>query len=148
MKRRQLLQGGCGGLLLGLTGCLGDPPDDTEPDVQSASEIPDWADAVEFGDVDVEVYVEGRRYVFTPGSDEPITVSAGDAIGFAFSSIDDGYNAGHGIAIDAYGVDLRTVVNGVEWTEFTADTAGEFEMYCNVYCSEHHHEMVGTLIVE
>ena len=148
MKRRKLLQDGCVGLLLGLTGCLGDGADDMDPEAPLDSELPDWASEVQFGDVDEEVYVEGRRYVFTPGSNEPITVSAGETIGFAFSSIDDGYNAGHGIGIDAYGVDLRTVVNGVEWTEFTAETAGEFEMYCNVYCSEHHHEMVGTFIVE
>ena len=148
MDRRTFLQYGSAGLIVGLAGCLVDVLDDDEPDKPSDADIPGWAAEVDFGDVDQEVYVEGRRYEFTPGTDEPVVVSAGDTIGFAYSSRDDGYHAGHGVGITELGIDLQTTVNGVEWTTFTPEQTGEFDMICTVPCSDNHYEMVGTLLVE
>lgn len=127
-----------------LSGCLGRPGPLTETPTPTST----WEDDVEFGEeVDEAVFVEASSYEFTPGSDDPIEVSHGATVGIAMLSTDNGYHAGHGLAIDHYQVNLSALVDQVDTVVFDADTAGEFHVWCSVPCSDGHHGMTGTFIV-
>lgn len=100
------------------------------------------------GDADRVIEVLGKRYEFTPGTDEPIIAERGEDLYLSFRSLDDGYHDGHGLAIDWYGIDLKAQEGKEDSTVFTADTAGEFEVRCSMYCGEGHPTMTGTFVVE
>lgn len=130
-----------------IAGCQESPEKQSTPMPETSEEDEGWEADVVFEDVDREVYVEGKRYEFTPGSEEPIRVEAGETVGLAFTSVDNGYEGGHGLAIPEYDIDLRAQIRGVDSTTFVAETVGEFELFCSVYCSEGHHGMTGTIEV-
>ncbi|WP_331235034.1 cupredoxin domain-containing protein [Natronorarus salvus] len=131
------------------TGCIqGDDEPEEEDDESEVSED-SWHSRVDFeGDVDQEIYVEARSYEFSPGSDEPVTVSLDDQVGLAMTSLDDGYHMGHGFGIETYGVEVEATRGAVDSTVFLADEPGEFEIRCTVPCSDGHTGMTGTFLVE
>lgn len=162
MNRRSVIGSIVAGAVVFSAGCLsrndadnGDGSNDTDGGGDSdgsngqADPDEDWRDDVSFeGAVDREVYVGGRRYDFTPGSEDPIRVEEGETVGIGFTSLDHGYHAGHGIEIPAFGVSLSATVGSVDSGTFSADETGEFEAYCNVPCSDGHSRMTGTVVVE
>jgi nitrous-oxide reductase len=54
----------------------------------------------------------------------------------------------HGFYLPALGLSLTEIKAGdVKRVTFTAETAGEFPFYCSMWCSDHHMQMRGTLVV-
>ena len=54
----------------------------------------------------------------------------------------------HGFAIPALGIDAGEIKAGhVAELEFTPETAGTYDFYCTVWCSEFHLQMRGVLEV-
>jgi cytochrome c oxidase subunit 2 len=110
------------------------------------------------GEVDREVTVEMESFKLIPGSthkgEDPLVVQQGDTIRLRATATDNGLGSGHGLAIDAFGVNLVPVrTEQSQTTTFTADEAGEYEMYCSIQCSQPgagsgHESMTGTLVVE
>lgn len=143
MQRRALIHG-VGVAVVGLSaGCLGEGEESSEPvSTDSETGMPQGVDA------DRLIEVSGRRYEFSPESEEPIVAELDEEVHLIFRSLDDGYHGGHGFAIDAYGIDLRAEEGEETATTFVADQPGEFEVRCSVYCGEGHPSMTGTFIVE
>jgi len=55
----------------------------------------------------------------------------------------------HGFYLPALGITVNTIPSGSSaeiWVQ--ADTVGVFPFYCSVWCSDHHMQMRGTVIVE
>lgn len=55
----------------------------------------------------------------------------------------------HGFYLPALGLTVSAIPSGSSaevWID--ADTAGSFPFYCSIWCSDHHMQMRGTLIVE
>lgn len=88
-----------------------------------------------------EINVVARQFEFEPSE---IRVEKGDRIRMTLTSED----VTHGFNLPQFGVS-KTIKPGEETTvEFVADTQGEFNFRCNVYCGAGHSEMDGVLIVE
>lgn len=127
---------------LSLGGCLGEG--EREPEREPV--VDHWSDRVTWDEaVDTEAYVEAFRYAFDPTS---VRVTLGDRVGLAMTSTDNGYHAGHGIGIDEFDVRIEAREEDVDQTIFTADQPGNFEMWCTVWCSDGHHGMRGSFVVE
>ena len=134
----------------------------TEPTTEAATteaattEPEDSSDSS--AEVDREVTVEMESFKLIPGSthkgEDPLVVQQGQTIRLRATATDNGLGSGHGLAIDAFGVNLAPVTKDQEQTAtFTAEEAGEYEMYCSVQCSQPgagsgHEGMTGTLVVE
>ncbi len=88
-----------------------------------------------------EITVTATDFAFSPAE---ITVKKGESIKLTLVNAD----GRHGIAIPAFGVNLRPAPGGSESTVFTADRTGSFPFFCNVFCGGGHGEMRGTLTVE
>lgn len=101
-----------------------------------ATEEPTETPSVQLKEFDVEA----KQFVFNPGT---ITVEKGDLVRLHITS--DGVN--HGIAIPDFGVSQQLPAGERITVEFTADKAGEFTFFCNVFCGSGHKSMTGTLIV-
>jgi len=82
-----------------------------------------------------EFKIDAYKFYFSP---DVIAVKQGDKVKITVNNAD----VPHGIKIPDLGL------SGNETIEFTADKAGEFTWYCNVYCGEGHQKMQGRLIVE
>lgn len=55
----------------------------------------------------------------------------------------------HGFALPAFNVGVEEIKAGeTVVVEFTADKKGKFPFMCTMWCSDHHMEMKGELIVE
>jgi len=91
------------------------------------------------GDVK-EFRIVARRFEFTPNT---ITVNKGDKVKLTLYNED----GTHGIAIREFGISLKPGPGQEASAEFTADQAGQFTFFCNVFCGEGHKSMKGTLIV-
>ena len=87
-----------------------------------------------------EIRVIARKFEFSPKS---ITVSKGERVKLVVTSED----VDHGIAIDAYNIDVKLTAKQTKTIEFTADREGRFRFYCSVFCGDGHPEMAGELVV-
>lgn len=87
--------------------------------------------------------VTTSRYRFDPGTDQPINVTLGQTVVLRLRSSD----VTHGFAIDAYGINVEVPPGDVVEVRFTADRAGDFAIYCTVFCGAGHPEHKGTLHV-
>ena len=85
--------------------------------------------------------VTARQFTFEPGT---IRVKKGDTVRLTLINAD----IEHGIAIPAFGVNLKAPVGSQETTEFIADKTGAYDFFCSVFCGSGHREMKGQLIVE
>lgn len=147
MHRRSAIEA-IGGTVIGaIAGCL-ELGADEGTERTSATSREGWKGDVSFSDVDAEVYVEARSFYFSPGTETPVVVTAGETVGLAFTSLDSGYHSGHGLGIEAFGIALQAPLNYVESTTFTPDRVGEFEIRCTVYCGSGHDDMTGRFVVE
>lgn len=88
-----------------------------------------------------EITVTATDFAFTPSE---IRVKKGEKIKLTLTNAD----GGHGIAIPAFGVNLRARPGGSASVVFTADRTGSFPFFCDVFCGEGHGAMRGTLVVE
>lgn len=82
-----------------------------------------------------EFKIDAYKFYYSP---DAIAVKRGDIVRITVNNAD----VIHGIRIPDLGL------SGNETIEFTADKAGDFAWYCNVYCGEGHNKMQGRLIVE
>ncbi|WP_267639932.1 plastocyanin/azurin family copper-binding protein [Haloarchaeobius amylolyticus] len=131
----------------GLAGCLGSDSEGerttAEPTEEPTDTPTDMEPSGDTGAATVEVGPEGE-YVFTPGTAEPLTVSAGTTVTFVWES-------------DTHNIVVTAQPDGADWGghepientgfeyEYTFDVPGTYEYVCEP------HEalgMVGELVVE
>jgi len=87
-----------------------------------------------------EFNVIGEHYAFTPAV---LTVDHGDLVKVNFTAKDIAYS----FAIDAYRISKRAGAGQSVTFQFRADTAGEFQIYCNLTADPKCKDMKGTLKV-
>jgi plastocyanin len=87
-----------------------------------------------------EIRVTARQFEFSP---KMITVSKGERVKLLVTSED----VDHGIAIDAFNIDVKLPAKQTKTIEFTADREGRFRYYCSVFCGDGHPHMAGELVV-
>lgn len=110
MHRRSAIEA-IGGTAIGaIAGCL-ELGTDEGTERTSTTPREGWKGDVSFSDVDAEVYVEARSFYFSPGTETPVVVTAGETVGLAFTSLDSGYHSGHGLGIEAFGIALQAPLN-------------------------------------
>ena len=85
-----------------------------------------------------EIRITARRFEFSP---KMITISKGERVKLLVTSED----VDHGIAIDAFNIDVKLPAKQTKTIEFTADREGRFRFYCSVFCGDGHPR---ALIVE
>lgn len=88
-----------------------------------------------------EITVVAKQFSFDP---DPIVVNKGDKVKLILRSAD----VTHGFAIIEYGINKRFSKEDPAIVEFTADKAGEFKIFCSVFCGSGHSAMIGKLIVQ
>jgi len=89
--------------------------------------------------VDVDV----KRYDYTPGTDAPLNVTLGETILIRVH----GKDVTHGFAIVGYGVNVEVPPGQTIEVLLRADKAGDFTIYCTVFCGTGHPQHKGTLHV-
>jgi cytochrome c oxidase subunit 2 len=89
----------------------------------------------------VEFDITAKQWEFEPST---ITVKKGDTVKLTITSLD----VDHGFALNEFNVNERLVAGETVEVAFTADKAGEFTFFCNVFCGSGHSQMNGKLIVE
>lgn len=89
--------------------------------------------------IDVEV----SRYRFDPGTGFALNVSRGETVVLRLTSLD----VTHGFSILEYGINVEVPPGAVVEVRFTADKAGDFTIYCTVFCGSGHPQHKGTLHV-
>lgn len=87
--------------------------------------------------------VTTERYTYTPGTDAAINVTRGTRVVLDVTSAD----VTHGFAIEGYGVNEEIPAGETIRIEFTADKAGDFRIYCTVFCGSGHPQHKGMLHV-
>ena len=87
-----------------------------------------------------EIRITARQFEFSP---KMITVGKGERIKLLVTSED----VDHGIAIDAFNINVKLPAKQTKTIEFTADREGRFRFYCSVLCGDGHPEMAGELVV-
>lgn len=88
-----------------------------------------------------------KQFAFEPSK---ITVQQGTDVALKITSTAEKepvYDA-HGITISGYGIAKSLPVGETTWVNFTADSSGEFQFRCTVYCGAGHVRMKGRLVVE
>lgn len=100
------------------------------------SQTPDDAPTVEFN-------VTVGRYHYTPGTDEPLEVPLGSNVVIRVTSED----VTHGFAIEGLGVQKEIPAGKTVEIRFRASQAGEFRIYCTVFCGSGHPDHKGVLHV-
>ncbi len=88
-----------------------------------------------------EFNVTAKNWAFEPAQ---ITVNRGDKVKLTIKSTD----VTHGFFLPAFNVSKSLEPGKEIVAEFTADQAGEFPFYCNVFCGSGHSDMKGKLIVK
>lgn len=91
----------------------------------------------------VVIEVTTSRYQFTPGTEAPLVVPLGATIILRVTSTD----VTHGLAVDGYNVQEEIPAGQTVDIRFVADKAGEFTLYCTVFCGAGHPQHKGTLHV-
>lgn len=87
-----------------------------------------------------EFSINARQWEFSPSS---ISVKKGDRVKLTITSFD----VPHGFALPEYNIDELLAPGVTKTVEFTADKAGSFGFFCNVFCGSGHTNMKGMLIV-
>lgn len=85
--------------------------------------------------------ITAKQWSFDPAR---IVVNEGDTVVLKITSID----VDHGLAISAFGVNVKLKPNTTETVTFVADKKGTYTFSCNVFCGSGHGSMKGTLVVE
>ncbi len=117
--------------LLLLTACSGNK-------LQSAAVVEEKGNAEEQGRV---IALDAYNWGFTPTE---IKVKQGEIITLKIKST----SGIHGVGSKGLGFSSGMIAEGEEKSiTFTADNAGTFDFYCNVYCGDGHREMKGEIIV-
>jgi rhodanese-related sulfurtransferase len=88
-----------------------------------------------------EISVIAKKFEFLPGK---ITVNRGVPVKIYLTSVD----VDHGFAVSEFKIDKTVKKGEVAIVKFNPDKAGEFNMYCSVYCGMGHGRMKGKLIVQ
>lgn len=83
------------------------------------------------------------RYHYTPGSEEPISVPAGSNVILRVTSTD----VTHGLAIEGIGVQDEIPAGKTVEIRFRAPAAGDYRIYCTVFCGSGHPAHKGVLHV-
>lgn len=91
----------------------------------------------------VELNMTTGRYFYEPGTEQPLEVPLGSLVVIRLTSID----VTHGFAILEYGVNVEVPPGEVVEVRFRADKAGDFTMFCTVFCGSGHPQHKGTLRV-
>lgn len=91
----------------------------------------------------VEVNMTTGRYFYEPGTLQPLNVSLGSLVVIRLRSAD----VTHGFAILEYGINVEVPPGEVVEVRFRADRAGDFTMFCTVFCGAGHPDHKGTLRV-
>ena len=86
------------------------------------------------------IEVKASKYKFQP---DPIIVKKGEKVRLEVTSED----VAHGLAISDFKVNVVAKKDIVNTVEFMADKAGDFIIYCSVYCGAGHGNMKGKLKV-
>lgn len=86
------------------------------------------------------IEVKASKYKFNP---DPIVVKLGERVRVLATSGD----VAHGFAIAEFKINAVIYPGKTAAIEFLADRAGEFVVYCSVYCGPGHKEMRGKFIV-
>jgi nitrosocyanin len=133
-----------------ISGCVGQPPEANETTTTTTTETPTGTlvatntatTAPTFSSGEIrEFTIRERSFVIVPNT---ITVNRGDRVRITIMNTGGG---AHDIFIDGYNIKSDTINSGQTVVEFTADTAGTFDMWCTV---ENHKDlgMVGQFIVQ
>lgn len=94
-------------------------------------------------EADVVIPVETKRYTYTPGTEAAIEAPLGARVILEVRSSD----VTHGFAIEGYGINEEVPAGETILIEFITDKAGDFAIYCTVFCGSGHPEHEGTLHV-
>lgn len=89
----------------------------------------------------VTIDITAKQWEYEP---KEIRVKEGQTIILKMKSVD----VPHGFAIEEYRVNVFLPPGEVMEVKFTADKAGEFLYFCNVFCGTGHPNHKGKLIVE
>ena len=92
---------------------------------------------------EVTIDVTVGRYHFTPGTDAPLEVPLCAMVVLRVTSED----VTHGLAVDGYRVSEEIPAGQTVEIRFLADKAGDFTIYCTVFCGAGHPQHKGTLHV-
>lgn len=90
-----------------------------------------------------DVYVVAQRFVFQPGTTEPIRVPAGSTVTFHVASRD----VIHGFELVGTNVNTMAIPGEVATVTAEFDEPGSYGIVCNEYCGAGHHDMAGELVV-
>jgi len=83
------------------------------------------------------------RYTYVPGKELPINVTQGELITLRLSSTD----VKHSFAILEYDVNIEVLPGRSVEVTFRADRAGDFDIFCTVFCGSGHPDHRGILHV-
>jgi cytochrome c oxidase subunit 2 len=95
------------------------------------------------GEDEFDVYVVSRRFSFSPGTGQPITVPAGSTVTFHVTSAD----VLHGFEVVGTNVNVMVIPGQVAEITVRFDTPRTYGIVCNEYCGSGHHVMAGQLDV-
>ena len=98
---------------------------------------------VRTSDITVEIIARApERGNFFP---RRVTVPVGEKVKLRVRNVD---TVTHGFAIPDLGVESGDIKSGHQVIEeFTPEKIGEYNFYCTAWCSEHHMQMRGVLVV-
>lgn len=91
----------------------------------------------------VELNMTTGRYFYEPGTAQPLEVPLGSLVVLRLTSAD----VTHGFAILEYGVNVEVPPGEIVEVRFRANRAGDFTMFCTVFCGSGHPQHKGTLRV-
>lgn len=91
----------------------------------------------------LEVSMTAGRYFFEPGTAQPLAIPLGTTVVLRLTSTD----VTHGFSILEYGVNEEVPPGQVVEVRFRADRAGDFTIFCTVFCGSGHPQHKGTLRV-
>ncbi len=92
-----------------------------------------------------EIAVVAKKFEFSPGTSQPITVKKGVPVRLLVT-VPAG-DTDHGLSIPAFSVNANLPVGQTTKVEFTPDNTGTFPFSCSVFCGSGHGGMGGSLVV-
>ena len=125
----------------GMVDAGGGQVDGTNPTASENFREPGVYNGSEEGHYDV--YVETQRFLFVPGTNEPIRVPANSTVTFHVTSSD----VLHGFEVVGTNINTMTVPGQKAMVTAEFDEPAEYGIVCNEYCGSGHHTMEGSLQV-
>jgi cytochrome c oxidase subunit 2 len=101
---------------------------------------PARAQSQDAASIPLTIRVTAKKFEFEP---KVITVQKGQPVKLIIKAVD----TVHGFAIKEFNINVKLKQGETKSIVFTPDRAGEFRIYCSVYCGEGHDDMTGRLIV-